>query len=1128
MKKLFRHVLLIALSAFFTAFTAFAAQSIFYGMDDNGGEYTANFAFTKKDGILSGTSEDNDPHLTIPVDFSTDDYPVIQIRMRHELEERSDQKTFILQIYYTGTDFDGNELSLSEANSLRKAIPQSSDGEFVTYTLAFPDSVSGARINQLRADIVNSAGTFDIDYIMLTNPGSYTDKIFHFDDGLEGWIPENVTSYSVENGNITGVNRASNGLIKNTSLNLPCDVYGDIYVRMKADGLTEDRLSIIYTNLLDADGSTVKNLYGSYNGYTYLSAPVKASDNGKYVLYRFSPSEKYSEQISGNHITQMTLNCVNQADAEFFVDCIIIKNGTQNYVWDFGCDGFADGWSLSDSNFSVSGGLLRYTAPDAYKDPQINLYSLSLDADKFSGVEIIMKNESTKSDTLQIYYSGTDSLGETFSVNEYATVKKSVPSTSHDSFEYYYLDLSDAFKWQGSTITNIRIDPINSLGSFEIDRIAFIPASKTPQSGNLSPDECSLSYEFDSLSDKYANGKISIDFGPQNSEYAKNVRLCWAVRGDDGLYSDIPEYTAIKSLKGTEAEAGYTISKNILVPEGANALCAYVTDSENVFELYFNLPEQKQSVYQKPLYTVAFASDFHFGGWGSETSFVTQQINAFNQINGMADLLVANGDLTQWYGETAKRAEWDLAKRYFKQFDIPVFAVQGNHDVPETHDDLHSAQYFKDFLSDWIDYSEQNGKYTANYDPDVNYYDAEINGNHYIFLTIPNDFSYSFGTAQLEWLDKKLFENEESGKPIFVFGHVASNRTVGFLDHWSANQIQDDSALKQILAKHPTAIYISAHSHFTLESDLATVIDGKQTSPSYIHDGGIITNNILDSSASDGLREVLGSSAVLADVYEDRIVVRGRDFLNEKWIPQGLYQITFAPKAEIHDLTAYKSQSSGGITLIADCSAADDDITYTWFVDGKEQASGKMLTLTGETESQIALRATDAAGSYISTVFDGTKSIIYAAENTGKISARITAPNGLRFIGEVPDTFYSSSNIQALEFGFVVGLAENFKDSLPQPGNKGTVTGIAYSKKDGTNIKYAVADEKTQYSGVLVKIPKDKYDTEFTVVTYMKYSVGTEEYTAYGKPVTQTVTQFLESLKGTPDYGKAAKAFGIE
>lgn len=56
MKKLFRHVLLIALSAFFTAFTAFAAQSIFYGMDDNGGEYTANFAFTKKDGILSGTS----------------------------------------------------------------------------------------------------------------------------------------------------------------------------------------------------------------------------------------------------------------------------------------------------------------------------------------------------------------------------------------------------------------------------------------------------------------------------------------------------------------------------------------------------------------------------------------------------------------------------------------------------------------------------------------------------------------------------------------------------------------------------------------------------------------------------------------------------------------------------------------------------------------------------------------------------------------------------------------------------------------------------------------------------------------------------------------------------------------
>lgn len=192
-----------------------------------------------------------------------------------------------------------------------------------------------------------------------------------------------------------------------------------------------------------------------------------------------------------------------------------------------------------------------------------------------------------------------------------------------------------------------------------------------------------------------------------------------------------------------------------------------------------------------PIFTAAVISDIHIGGWGSTDSVSDRLLSARRQINDLCDFTVINGDLTQWYGAYSEQAfmnyhdssynsnsetsaddsllhagtsQWELLTEYLKGFEKPVYAVQGNHDIADSGKwnpvCCNSANWNK-FLKSWIDYSNtaantQKYENAVTKDDGVSYYDTVINGYEFIFLEIPRGEApyYSFGDAQLEWLDK--------------------------------------------------------------------------------------------------------------------------------------------------------------------------------------------------------------------------------------------------------------------------------------------------------------------------------------------------------------------------------------
>lgn len=488
----------------------------------------------------------------------------------------------------------------------------------------------------------------------------------------------------------------------------------------------------------------------------------------------------------------------------------------------------------------------------------------------------------------------------------------------------------------GAEIKSIRLDVLKDQGLCELDYIELV--SKETCISEIDPEKTDLTYSFYDLEAGNADGVIKIDFNGQDTSYVQNAILYWACE-ENGEYVQLPEYTQLRLLNKSEIEQEYIIDKNLLIPPQVTALAAKVICSGCEFVKYFELPPYKLATdYGEPLYTAAFISDTHIGGWGSEKAPAERLIKTRQGINALADFVVVNGDLTQWYGaysgdafgnyhdsiynDNGERSEdpsllyagtsqWEILEEWLKGFEIPVYAVQGNHDIPDSsrwNPVCCTGEMWENFFNKWIEYSTTTDsvrRYASA--PETyqgkNYYCTNINGYAHIFLQIPREESpnYAFDDEQLAWLDMKLFDMEESGKPVFVFGHVPlENELSG--GYWD-DQIKAagyDAAFKAVLERHPTAVYVSGHTHYSLDTDFLGVINGKGENYSLINNSGTATISVpKDEANPDDITEKLSSHGVIAEVYEDCILVRGRDFVNGQWISRGLSKITFSAPCSV-------------------------------------------------------------------------------------------------------------------------------------------------------------------------------------------------------------------------------------
>lgn len=153
------------------------------------------------------------------------------------------------------------------------------------------------------------------------------------------------------------------------------------------------------------------------------------------------------------------------------------------------------------------------------------------------------------------------------------------------------------------------------------------------------------------------------------------------------------------------------------------------------------------------------------------------------------------------------------------------------------------------------------------------YFDRWIRGYHFIVLNTENALKDAchLSDGQLSFLEEALSEREEENRPVFVMVHQPLWDT-----HWRGNILngfgEEDGRVKEILARHPQAVVLTGHIHNGL--GVTEILDRPY---------GTLVDLPAFSGSENGIMEA--GIGYHVEVYEDRIVMRARNYAASQWLP---------------------------------------------------------------------------------------------------------------------------------------------------------------------------------------------------------------------------------------------------
>lgn len=249
--------------------------------------------------------------------------------------------------------------------------------------------------------------------------------------------------------------------------------------------------------------------------------------------------------------------------------------------------------------------------------------------------------------------------------------------------------------------------------------------------------------------------------------------------------------------------------------------------------------------------------------------------------NSEFDALVMLGDITE-YGA---KCEYAFTKKLLSGIENKfsnIFAVTGNHDIRLRNYKKQTAR-FNSFLNSFENgKASKNGKY---------YFSTYVNGYKFIMMGADRTaFEASYiSDEQLEWLDKELKAEQNSGKPVFIFNHQPLKNTNGlpvtFLGKgkWRGTVGRESDKLREIFEKYGNVLFFTGHLHYcTSQYTYEDCVKFKAISVPTV---GVINHGEFGKF----------TQGYVVSVYDDKIIARARVFGEGKYVessvPNSEFQI---------------------------------------------------------------------------------------------------------------------------------------------------------------------------------------------------------------------------------------------
>lgn len=279
----------------------------------------------------------------------------------------------------------------------------------------------------------------------------------------------------------------------------------------------------------------------------------------------------------------------------------------------------------------------------------------------------------------------------------------------------------------------------------------------------------------------------------------------------------------------------------------------------------------------RKLYSFGAISDVHIGVSTAEED-LTRALKFFKKYGAL---------FTCCAGDLANSGTLEQLKKYYDLTDDSVHNVLGNHDwwgTLQSSGTPITAENYEALMGEQLYYSFEQGD-------DVFIMFSMSGANNY------DTNGGIFTDKQLQWLYETLEANRN--KRCFIFEHIFpsnSNKCCGNAYNlygpepmWHG---KDGKVFESLLRHYKNVILFHGHSHIVYELQTKTeeypANYDKYFGIHSIHLSSITQPRIMNVDGTSS-KQSGGSQGSVVDVYKNHIVVRGRDFVKEKFLPIATY-----------------------------------------------------------------------------------------------------------------------------------------------------------------------------------------------------------------------------------------------
>ena len=498
------------------------------------------------------------------------------------------------------------------------------------------------------------------------------------------------------------------------------------------------------------------------------------------------------------------------------------------------------------------------------------------------------------------------------------------------------------------------------------------------------------------VSYSYTSSVPGISDGTITVEATGHTAATLSYTDDAGI---LTEYTPFAKISLADGKGSFKIVGSHAFPEEATGIRAVFEDGSSAD--YAIPAEHRFPENDKPLYTYYQVSDMHICAgndyWPEMT--VNRENLAKDVISHDPAFVLVAGDIVNNASDGFWGSVQSYFDRHFNRNGIIALPVHGNHAfyITDKKNENYDRAGMLSFYDKQLSYAADLGV-TVEHEEEKLYYTAFIDGNKYIFLSVPSPLDdYKISPEQLDYLDEMLYREERSDKTTFIIMHCGP-----------ASGLANTGDFDAVLARHPNVLVATGHTHLNLDVNRASgggqaarVGDMTKTY-TYFNDGC----SVWLSGAENGAQYEKGfSTGQVVEVYEDKIILKARKFLNEsQFIGHCLFQVNLPKKDDsLPTVSISGGTPKDGVTLTAMVNGkeATSDYRCEWLIGASivsRESTWKVDASMKYVGKPVFLRVYNQNGGYVSCVSDapvgGCKVSFDLNGGEGVLPEPICAENG--------------------------------------------------------------------------------------------------------------------------------------